>query len=242
MRRFRPYLHYLKMVRGPLATAILCGVLYGVSSGAGLPALVKYVFPAIFSHKADGMSLGTVALIASCIPLVFLVRAVSGYLNSYYIQLSGVRILEALRLDYFRKLQVLPLSFLQRKASGDLLSRGMADTQQLQYTLTLLANDGVKQPMTLAGAIGFLVWQAFTADGVLLVLVCLVIVPLSVSRCVTSAGRCSGAPTSSKPISARSPASSARISPPHARCAPSGSNNARPTALPPAPTPWSPRR
>jgi subfamily B ATP-binding cassette protein MsbA len=168
------------MVRGPLTTAIFCGLLYGVSSGAGLPALVKYIFPAIFSHKADGLSLGTVALIASCIPLVFLVRAVSGYLNSYYIQLSGVRILEALRLDYFRKLQVLPLSFLQRKASGDLLSRGMADTQQLQYTLTLLANDGVKQPMTLAGAIGFLVWQAFTTDGVLLVLVCLVIVPLSV--------------------------------------------------------------
>lgn len=180
MRRFRPYLHYLKMVRGPLTTAIFCGLIYGASSGAGLPALVKYVFPAIFSHKADGLSLGTVALIASCIPLVFLVRAVSGYLNSYYIQLSGVRILEALRLDYFRKLQVLPLSFLQRKASGDLLSRGMADTQQLQYTLTLLANDGVKQPMTLAGAIGFLVWQAFTTDGVLLVLVCLVIVPLSV--------------------------------------------------------------
>jgi len=180
MRRFRPYLHYLKMVRGPLATAIFCGVLYGVSSGAGLPALVQYVFPAIFSHKADGLSLGAVALIASCIPLVFLVRAVSGYLNSYFIQLSGVRILEAMRLDYFRKLQVLPLSFLQRKASGDLLSRGMADTQQLQFTLTLLANDGIKQPMTLAAAIGFLVRQAFTTDGLLLVLVCLAIVPLSV--------------------------------------------------------------
>ena len=65
MRRFRPYLHYLKMVRGPLTTAIFCGLLYGVSSGAGLPALVKYIFPAIFSHKADGLSLGTVALIAS---------------------------------------------------------------------------------------------------------------------------------------------------------------------------------
>jgi len=180
MRRFRPYLRYLRTVRGPLAIAMGCGLLYGASSGAGLPALVKYVFPAIFSHKADGLSLGTVALIASCIPLVFLVRAVSGYLNSYYIQLSGVRILETLRLDYFRKLQVLPLSFLQRKASGDLLSRGMADTQQLQYTLTLLANDGVKQPMTLAGAIGFLLWQAFKTEGVLLVLVCLVIVPLSV--------------------------------------------------------------
>ncbi len=180
MRRFRPYLHYLRLVRGPLTAAIACGFLYGASSGVGLPALVKYVFPAIFSRRAEGLPLGTVALIAACIPLVFLVRAVSGYLNSYYIQLSGVRVLEALRLDYFRKLQVLPLSFLQRKATGDLLSRGLADTQQLQFTLTQLANDGLKQPLTLVGAIGFLVWQAFKSEGVLLVLACLVIVPLSV--------------------------------------------------------------
>jgi subfamily B ATP-binding cassette protein MsbA len=180
MRRFRPYLPYLRAVRGPLTTAIFCGLVYGASSGAGLPTLVKYVFPAIFTHKADGLTLGTVVLIAACIPLVFLVRAVSGYLNSYYIQLSGVRILEALRLDYFRKLQVLPLSFLQRRATGDLMSRGLADTQQLQFTLTLLANDGLKQPMTLLGALGFLVWQAFKNEGVLLVLVCLAVVPLSV--------------------------------------------------------------
>ena len=180
MRRFRPYFPYLRTVRGPLIAAILCGLVYGVSSGAGLPVLVNSVFPAIFQHKGDGMSLGTVMLIAACIPLVFLVRAVTGYLNSYYIQLSGVRILEALRLDYFRKLQVLPLSFLQRKASGDLLSRGLADTQQLQFTLTLLANDGLKQPMTLAGAIGFLLWKALGSKGALLVLACLVIVPLSV--------------------------------------------------------------
>jgi ATP-binding cassette, subfamily B, bacterial MsbA len=180
MRRFRPYLPYLRMVRGPLVTAILCGLVYGASSGAGLPTLVKYVFPAIFHHQGAGMPLGRVALIAACIPLVFLVRAASGYLNSYFIQLSGVRILEALRLDYFRKLQVLPLSFLQRRATGDLMSRGLADTQQLQFTLTLLANDGLKQPMTLLGAMGFLVWQAFHSQGVVLVLICLVIVPLSV--------------------------------------------------------------
>ena len=180
MRRFRPYLHYLRAVRGPLIAAIVCGLFYGASSGAGLPALVNYVIPAIFHHKADTLSLRTVALIAACIPLVFVVRAASGYLNSYFIQLSGVRILEAMRLDYFRKLQVLPLSFLQKKATGDLLSRGLADTQQLQFTLTLLANDGLKQPMTLAGAIGFLLWKAIASKGVLLVLGCMAVIPLSV--------------------------------------------------------------
>jgi len=180
LRRFRPYFRYLVATRGTLSAAIFYGLLFGATSGLGLPTLVKYVFPPIFDQSTPRLPLGTVMLIAACVPLVFLLRAVSGYLNSYYVQLTGVRVLEAVRLDYFRQLQFLPLSFLQRKASGDLISRGLADTAQLQFTLSLMANDGVKQPMALLGALSFLVWQALSTDGALLVLVCLAVVPLTV--------------------------------------------------------------
>ncbi len=180
LRRFQPYFRYLKAARGTLSAAVFYGLLFGATSGLGLPTLVKYVFPPIFDHDAPPMELKYVLLIAGSVPMLFVLRAVSGYLNSYYVQLTGVRILESVRLDYFRKLQWLPLSFLQRKASGDLVSRGLADTAQLQFTLSLIANDGVKQPMALLGALGFLVWQAFTTDGALLVLVCLAVVPLTV--------------------------------------------------------------
>ena len=180
LRRFRPYFRYLKATSRTLYAAVFYGLLFGATSGLGLPTLVKYVFPPIFDHSGPPMEMKTVLLIAASVPLLFLLRAVSGYLNSYYVQLTGVRVLEAVRLDYFRKLQLLPLSFLQRKASGDLISRGLADTAQLQFTLSLMANDGVKQPMALLGALGFLVWQAFSTDGALLVLVCLAVVPLTV--------------------------------------------------------------
>ncbi|HEY9153481.1 MAG TPA: ABC transporter ATP-binding protein, partial [Opitutaceae bacterium] len=102
------------------------------------------------------------------------------YLNSFYTQKAGVHILESLRLDYFEKLQFLPLSFVHRKAAGDLISRGLADTAQLQFALTLIANDGIKQPATLLGALGALVWLAVTGKGVGIVLICLMIVPFSV--------------------------------------------------------------
>src|SRR5262249_18389621 len=148
MRRLRPYFHYLRAVRGPVTVAIVCGVIYGASSG-GLGVLVKYVFPAIFTRANPPLPLSRVALIAAAIPVVFLLRALSGYVNSYFTQLAGVRILESLRLDYFKKLQALPLSFVQGKQTGDLLSRGLADTAQLQFALTLIANDGIKQPATL---------------------------------------------------------------------------------------------
>lgn len=181
LARFRPYFRYLRSNRPTLIAAVFYGLLFGATNGLGLPMLVKYVFPVIFDRSdGGGMSMGYVVLIAATVPMLFLLRGVSSFLNSYYVQLTGVRILEGVRLDYFRKLQLLPLSFLQRESSGDLLSRGIADSAQLQSTLTLIANDGVKQPMALLGALGFLIWQAFTTDGALTVLVCLAIVPLTV--------------------------------------------------------------
>ncbi len=180
MRRLRPYFKYLRTVRGPLIVAIGCGILYGAAGGAGLPLLLQYVFKRIFDHSNPPLPLATVLLVASGIPLIFLLTAVTGYLNSYFTQLAGVRILEALRLDYFRKLQALPLSFVQGKATGDLISRGLADTAQLQFTLTLFANDGIKQPATLIGALIAVVVIATKSEGAWLALVCLLAVPLAI--------------------------------------------------------------
>jgi subfamily B ATP-binding cassette protein MsbA len=179
MRRFRPYFSYLKPVRGAIAAAIFYTLIFAVTSGAGVPALIKYVFPPIFDPEI-ALSLSTVALIAACIPVAFLLRAWSGYRSSYFTEFAGVRVLEAIRLDYFRKLQVLTLSFLQSKSSGDLVSRGLADTAQLQTVLKLLASDGIKQPAQLLAALGFLIAQAFTERGVGTVLIALAAIPLTV--------------------------------------------------------------
>jgi len=179
MRRFRPYFRYLVEVRGPIATAVFYTLIFAITSGAGVPALIKYVFPPIFDRDL-ALPLATVVTIAAAIPLAFLLRAWSGYRSGYFTELAGVHILESIRLDYFRKLQVLPLSFLQSRASGDLISRGLADTAQLQTALKLLASDGVKQPAQLLAALGFLISQAFTEQGVGTVLVALAAIPLTV--------------------------------------------------------------
>ncbi len=184
MKRFRPYLHYLRAVRSPLAGALLCALFYGVASGFGLPYMCSNVFPRFFPGEqfdpTHPPTTSDLLLTALAIPLVFVVRGVAGYLNSYLIQLCGVRVLEALRLDFFRKLQVLPLSFLQQQTTGDLISRGLSDTNQLQNTLTTVANDLMKQPATLVCAVGYLALKAYMEKGVVLVLVCLALVPLCV--------------------------------------------------------------
>ena len=120
------------------------------------------------------------ALITLWIPAVFLVRGVATYLNTYFIQLVGTRVLESIRLDFFRKLQILPLSFFQKNSTGDLISRGLSDANQLQVTLTTVANEIIKSPASLLGSIGFVAYTAYTEQGVALVLVTLAVVPLSV--------------------------------------------------------------
>ena len=179
LRRLQPYFHYLWDQRRTVPAAIVYGAMYAATSGLGLPTLIQYVFPPIFAPGGNLDTL-TVAMVAACIPLAFLLRAITGYLNSYYTQLTGVQILEAIRLDYFRKLQVLPLSFVQNRQVGDLISRGLSDTAQLQQAITLMANDRIKQPLTLVMAIGYLVWQAFAGEGVGIVLLCLAIIPLAI--------------------------------------------------------------
>jgi subfamily B ATP-binding cassette protein MsbA len=180
MRRFRPYFRYLRPHRGLLAIGIVCGVLSGVASGFGLPLMTIKVFPVMFSQSGAPLSYWELFLIALWLPAVFVVRGVAGYFNTYVIQLVGTRVLENIRLDFFRKLQVLPLSFFQRNATGDLLSRGLADANQLQFTLTTAANEIVKSPATLLGAIGFVAYRAYHVQGMALVLVALAVVPACV--------------------------------------------------------------
>ncbi|MBI5380298.1 MAG: ABC transporter ATP-binding protein [Opitutae bacterium] len=181
MRRFFPYIRYLKAERRTFLPAVVYGVMFGAVNGLGLPLMTKYVFPIVFD-SSGGPRLTTWELlsVAAWLPMVFLLRGVCGYLNSYYITLTGTRVLEAIRLDFFRKLQVLPLSFIQGRSAGDLVSRGLADTGQLQNTLITVANDGLKQPLTLFSSIGYLSYLAFTEQGVVLVLVCIALVPLCV--------------------------------------------------------------
>ncbi|KAB2649617.1 MAG: ABC transporter ATP-binding protein [Verrucomicrobiota bacterium] len=119
-------------------------------------------------------------MIALWLPIIFLVRGGAGYLGTYLIQHAGVKILEGVRLEYFRKLQVLPLSFFHRFSTGDLITRGLNDTNQLQTTLTVISNDLIVQPATLVGTIIALGFLAYREQGVWLMFVCLMTVPLSI--------------------------------------------------------------
>jgi subfamily B ATP-binding cassette protein MsbA len=179
MRRFRPYFRYLHLVRAPLAGALLAAIVFGAAA-AGLAYVMKEVLPRLFEPGAAPLSTAQLLGYAALIPAVFFVRGVAGYLNTWLITLCGVRILERMRRDFFARLQVLPLAFFSGRQAGDLISRGIADTNQLQFTLTSVANDLFKQPAQLLGALAYLAWLAWQNHDIAFLLLCLASIPLCV--------------------------------------------------------------
>jgi ATP-binding cassette, subfamily B, bacterial MsbA len=180
MNRFVPYFKFLRPVRRHLIAAIICGLVYGAANGAGLPLMAKEVFPRIFGENAAVLGTWELVGVALWLPCVFIIRGIAGYLNAYLIQYVGVRVLERLRSEYFDKLQRLPLSFFKRNSTGDLIARGLGDTNQLQNTLVVISNEIIKQPATLIGAVGYLIYLAATERGVMMVLASLAIIPVCV--------------------------------------------------------------
>ena len=180
--RLLPYFFLLKPLWLPFTGALLCGIIYGISSGFGLPFMMDQVFPKIFSNKGSSPDLSFLELAkyVGWFPLVFVIRGVSGYLNTYLINLCGIKVLEKIRVQVFTKLQKLPLSFFQKNQEGDLLSRVTADTGQLQTAVLNVSNDLVRQPITFLGAICALIVISLQNEGMSFVLVCLVVIPICV--------------------------------------------------------------
>ncbi|MDB6170348.1 MAG: msbA [Verrucomicrobia bacterium] len=180
MKRFLPYLKYMRGRRTYLVLALLCGAISGLVFGRGLPVVINEVFPRIFTDGPRTLPALQVVGYAMLIPLIFFVRALAGFLNNYLMSHCGIGVLEALRVDLYRKLQSLPLSYFGKNRSGDLLSRLTADTLVVQQTITTSASDLVIQPLTLLGAFSFLATIALRHNGVALFLGSLAIIPVCV--------------------------------------------------------------
>jgi subfamily B ATP-binding cassette protein MsbA len=196
VKQFFPYYRHLLAVKWPFLAGVACGLIYALASGAGLPLMTKVVFPVLFDADAavgkpyeawlQGL-LGSLSrdhlLLVTClwIPFIFLIRAVAGYANSYLIQYSGLRVLEAIRSDLFVKLQTLPLSFFRNNRSGDLLARLMSDTEILRQVLASASSDLIKQPATLLSAFGVLVYLSIKDHSFFIAMIALASVPVCVT-------------------------------------------------------------
>ena len=180
------------------ALALLTGVAVSAASGLGIPVMVKYIFPVVFYTPGSGEELPKLfehipaletlhqenpmlVLLMACaaLPLMFLLRGFTMWLNGLVVSILGVNISATVRKTVFDKLQAHPISFLENHEKGDLISRTMADTGTVQIVLTRVANDLFKQPITCVVAIATFLWMMLDSGQSVLFLLNTVLIALA---------------------------------------------------------------
>lgn len=173
---------------------ILTGFLAASSSGLGLPLMIKYIFPLVFysggSETPELLTLypelgelphATLLLMAcATLPLLFLVRGVAQWLNAFMVNWLGLNVLEMLRTEVFDRVMALPMAFLDEHHKGDMVSRILADTQNVQNILGSVANDLIKQPITALCALSAFLYLLFSTGQGMLLLVNIFFISLAV--------------------------------------------------------------
>lgn len=180
LKRLRPYTRYLRPVRWQFIGALIAGLIYGVASGAGIPLILKEVLPRIWVEGPDPVPFGDLILVGVIMVGGMGIRCASEFANMYGMAYCGQRVLEGLRTDTFAHLQKLSLSFFERRRSGDTVSRLITDTEVLRAGIVTVTNDIIKQPFTLMGAAGVIIYLSLQNSQFIFILAFLISAPACV--------------------------------------------------------------
>lgn len=197
--RYKLYLPYLNGSRGILALALVFGIIFAASNALGLPFLIGKVLPAAFGDEARKAAplmswpkwMGgqpifylpkghEVAFAVAFLPIIFTIRGAGEFFSTYFLNIAGLRVVEAVRRDVFARLQDLHLGFFGRMSTGDLLSRVITDANAVRLVLVDVSSDLIVQPLTMIFSIGYVIYLCFSKANGYWFLFCLLVVPVAV--------------------------------------------------------------
>lgn len=151
MKKFFYFLKYLKKCKKHFAFAVVCGLIFGGVSGMGIPIIFEKFYRKIFETEGVVFPISYILMFGAILPGVFIVRGAFGFLNSYFMSFSAMIIMKEMRLDIFKRLQFLPMSFFDKNSHGDLIARMANDPIMVQTTLLQFASEILKQPAQMIG-------------------------------------------------------------------------------------------
>lgn len=174
---FGKYFVALRRCRWQLILATLLGLVCGISSGFGIPVLLKLLAGKIFGENQTAFVLLSYCLLP--LGLVSL-RALSGFLNTYLLSVVGQHVLVFIRMKIFRKLQRLPIAYFRNHSPGEIISKAFNDATLIQSCFMSVAHDIIQCPITLVGAFSAIVYLCLRETNLVMLLLVFGLVSLTI--------------------------------------------------------------
>ncbi|MBC2595779.1 ABC transporter ATP-binding protein [Ruficoccus amylovorans] len=182
MNKYKRYFKYIRQSLHLLIIAVGAGIIFGASSGFGMPVIFDKVLRKIFMERAGEheYSANYVIGVALLLPLIFGVRAIAGYVSGYFTTKVSLEVLRNIKQDIFSKIQDSPIAFFDKYTTGDLIVRLNNDTNAIQAILTSFSSEIFRQPLQVIGAVSFLIYLSFTNGEIVFLLVFIAAVPFCI--------------------------------------------------------------
>jgi subfamily B ATP-binding cassette protein MsbA len=164
---------YVKPYKNWMVVAMICMVIVAAMGGAQA-YIVKPLLDEIFVKQDRSMLM----LVPMAILGIFLVKGVFYYTYNYLLEKVGQSVIRDLRFALYSHIQSLPLSFFQKKPTGELISRVLSDVTLIQGAVSGVLVGILKDTCQVLFLIGVIFYQNWRMATIAMILLPLVIYPI----------------------------------------------------------------
>jgi len=169
-KRFWPYLRDYKLQ----FFLVLIGIILVVSGTAATAHIMQPLMDRMFIAKEEAM----LTLIPLGLIGIYIVKSVGRYIQSVFTNYIGLSIVTRLRADLLEKMLHLDMSFMYVNRSGELISRITNDINRVQYFVSNMMPELIRDSMTAVALVGYIIYLNPKLAFYALVVMPIVIVPL----------------------------------------------------------------
>ena len=171
---FKQYLPYLIGYKRQFIFAIL-GMIAVAIGTMGTAKIIQPLLDEVFIGK-NSEALITVPLL---LVLVFTMKGVGQYIQTYYMSFIGLDVVKKLRNNLVKHLTYQDISFFQTMHTGEILSRITNDIGRIQNVVTTMIPNLIREAMTIVALVGYVIYQSPKLAFYFLVIMPLALYPLS---------------------------------------------------------------
>ncbi|MDD4950081.1 ABC transporter transmembrane domain-containing protein [Sulfuricurvum sp.] len=169
-KRFWPYIREYKFQ----FLMVLIGIILTVSATAATAHIMKPLMDNMFIKKESQM----LYIIPMLLIGIYLFKAIGRYIQSVFNTYIGLHIVSKIREELLSKMIHLDMQFLYTNRSGELISRITNDINRIQYFVSSMMPELVRESLTVITLIGYVIYLNPTLAFWALIVMPAVIIPL----------------------------------------------------------------
>ena len=170
---YQRYWPYIKGYKFHYAM-VLIGIVLTVTATAGTAHIMQPIMDDMFIKKDPQMLIFIPLLLIG----IYVLKSLGRYLQSVYTNYIGLHIISRLREDLLENIMHMDMQFLYINRSGELISRITNDLARVQYFVSSMLPELIRESVTVVALVGYVIWLNPLLAFWSLIVMPVIIVPL----------------------------------------------------------------